>query len=152
AAGALAGLASGQFTVVLPQVAAQVTGPDDLAAGRELLTAVATTVDRMVLLADAPPAVAAPVFDLAAAKAGLLTRLDPNTTIAARVNSRLVIRVVAGVGRRDNLDPVMASPRFDDPMWQALRELGGGWLLPGLEKVPPDTATLVRTNPGFVAA
>jgi hypothetical protein len=46
----------------------------------------------------------------------------------------------------------MASPQFNDPMWQALRDLGHGWLLPGLEKVPPDTATLVRTNPTFVAA
>jgi hypothetical protein len=37
-------------------------------------------------------------------------------------------------------------------MWEAVRDLGQGWLLPGLELVPPDTATLVRTNPGFVAA
>jgi hypothetical protein len=37
-------------------------------------------------------------------------------------------------------------------MWEALRELGRGWFLPGLELVPPDTATLVRTNPAFVAS
>jgi len=42
------------------------------------------------------------------------------------------VDVVVGVARRDVLDPVMASPRYDDPMWQALRDLGAGWLLPGL--------------------
>jgi hypothetical protein len=152
AAGALASLATGTFTAVLPRPAAQLTGPDDLAAGRELISAAAGAVDRMVLVADAPAAPPGPPFDLATVKAGLLTRLDPARTIAARINSRLTIGVVPGVPRRDDLDPVMACPRFDDPMWQALRDLGGGWLLPGLEKVPPDTATLVRTNPGFVAA
>ncbi len=152
AAVTLAGLAGGRFVPALPKVAAQVTGPADIAAGRELLAAVATVVDRMVLVTDAPPAAAGPAFDLAAARTGLLSRLNPATTIAARVNSRLAIDVVVGVARRDDLDPVMACPRFDDPMWQALRDLGPDWLLPGLENVPPDTATLVRTNPGFVAA
>src|SRR6266498_1029145 len=46
----------------------------------------------------------------------------------------------------------MGCPQFLDPMWEALRELGRGWFLPGLELVPPDTATLVRTNPAFVAS
>jgi hypothetical protein len=46
----------------------------------------------------------------------------------------------------------MACPVFLDPMWEAVRDLGRDWMLPGLELVPPDTATLVETNPSFVAA
>ena len=77
-------------------------------------------------------------------------KLDPETTVAARVRVRLDVRAIAGVAPRDDLDPVMACPKFLDPMWEAVRDLGHGWLLPGLEQVPPDTATLVRTNPSFV--
>ena len=46
----------------------------------------------------------------------------------------------------------MACPQLNDPMWKALHGLGPDWLLPGLSLVPPDTVTVVRTNPGFVAA
>lgn len=152
AATTLAGLATGQYTSLLPLVKGSVTAADDLAAAHEMVTAVASAMDRMVTVGDAPLAPAAPAFDLAAAKAGLMTRLDPGVTVSARLAGRLDIRAIVGVPRRDDLDPVMASPRFNDPMWQAVRDLGPGWLLPGLELVPPDTATLVRTNPAFVAA
>ena len=152
AATTLAGLATGQYTSLLPLVKGSVTGADDLAAAHDMVTAVALAMDRMVQIGDALPSPASPAFDLAAAKAGLMTRLDPGVTVAARLAGRLDIRAIVGVPRRDDLDPVMASPQFKDPMWQAVRDLGSGWLLPGLELVPPDTATLVRTNPAFVAA
>jgi hypothetical protein len=109
-------------------------------------------LDRFVRIGDSPDPAPGPAFDLAGARVGLLARTDPEVTVAARVNVRLAIKVIAGVGRRDDLDPVMASPAFNDPMWKALSDLGPAWMLPGLEKVPPDTATLVQTNPGFVAA
>jgi len=152
AAATLAGLAGGNFVSLLPAVAVQVGGADDLAAARDMVSAVALALDRTVLIGDAPPPAVGPALDLATANSALLTRLDPNLTVAARLNGRLDIRVRAGVARRDDLDPVMACPQFNDPMWQAVRDLGAGWLLPGLELVPPDTATLVRTNPSFVAA
>ena len=152
AAATLSGLAGGHFTSVLPNVVANVTGADDLAAARDMMSAVAASVDRMVSINDAPLPAAAAVFDLAATKASLLQRLDPNTTVAARLTGRLTIRVIAGVARRDELDPVMACPQFNDPMWKGVSDLDKQWLLPGLQLIPPDTATLVRTNPSFVAA
>lgn len=148
----IAGLAIGNFTGVLPTATGASTGASDLAAGHELVLAAATAIDRMVGIGDAPPSAAAPSFDLAAARTGLLARLDPGVTVPARIQSRLVIGVRAGVPRRDVLDPIMASPQFNDPMWRAVNGLGAEWLLPGLDKVLPDTATLVKTNPSFVAA
>ena len=148
----LTGLTSGHFVGVLPTVVPQVTGTDDLAAAREMVVAVAGAIDRMVSINDSPPPAAAPALDLARANTALLNRLDPNITVAARLKDRLDIKVITGVPRRDELDVVMACPQFNDPMWQALRQLDTQWLLPGLQLVPPDTATLVRTNPVFVAA
>jgi hypothetical protein len=46
----------------------------------------------------------------------------------------------------------MASPVFHDVMYEPLRDLSEQWLLPGLERVPQDTATLVETNPSVVAS
>lgn len=145
-------LASGVFAVPLPQVTAEVTGPADLDGTKEFVAAVATAFDSVVSVADAPAPPADPALDLAAAHSSLLTKLDPEITISARVQFRLDVRTIRGVAARDDLDPVMGCPQFLDPMWEALRELGRDWFLPGLELVPPDTATLVRTNPGFVAS
>ena len=148
----IASLATGAFHANLPVAAAALTGADDLQAGHDLVSAVAVALDRFVRISDSPEPAPGPAFDLVGARVGLLARTDPQVTVAARVNVRLAINVIAGVARRDDLDPVMASPVFNDPMWKALSDLGPAWMLPGLEKVPPDTATLVRTNPGFVAA
>jgi hypothetical protein len=134
-------------------VAADVTGPADLDAAKELVVGAAAAFDTLVTVADAPAPPAGPTLDLVAGRSGLLTKLDPEVTIPARVRFRLDDRVVIrGVPRRDDLDPVMGCPQFLDPMWEALRDLGRDWFLPGLELVPPDTATLVRTNPAFVAS
>ena len=146
-------LAAGTFAAALPQVAAQVTGPADLDAAKELVSGVASAFDTLVTVADAPAPPAGPTLDLATGRSGLLTKLDPEVTISARAQFRLDAHLtIRGVPPRDDLDPVMGCPQFLDPMWEALRDLGRDWLLPGLELVPPDTATLVRTNPPFVAS
>lgn len=152
AATTLAGLAEGRFVSLLPTVRVQVLGASDLTAASTMYSAVALALDRVVLGTDAPAAPLGPTVDLAVARAGLLVRLDPALTVPTRVRARLTIDVRAGVPRRDELDPVMASPHFNDPMWKALRDVNINWLLPGLDKVLPDTATLVRTNPTFVTA
>jgi hypothetical protein len=145
-------LAVGAFSVPLPHAVPTVTGPADLDGANELLGSVATAFDRVVAEADAPRAPPGPVLDLATQKSGLLVKLDPAVTIAARLGLRLIGRPIRGVEPRDDLDPVMGCPQFLDPMWEGVRDLGAGWFLPGLELVPPDTATLVRTNPAFVAS
>jgi hypothetical protein len=50
----------------------------------------------------------------------------------------------------DPLEPVMDSPVFPQPMYEALRDLSQDYLLPGLEHVPANTVTLLGTNPRFV--
>ncbi len=145
-------LVSGAFSVPLAEAEARVIGATDLEAARELVGAAAAAFDRLASQADAPPPAAGPVFDLGSARSGLLASFNPEVTIPARVHARLDVRTIRDVVPRDDLDEVMGCPQFLDPMWEAVRDLGHGWMLPGLELVPPDTATLVRTNPSFVAA
>ncbi len=147
----LESLASGTFAVALPEAVAGAAGAADLDAARELVGAAAAAFDRLVTVGDAPAASAGPALDLGTVRTGLLAKLDPEVTIPARVRVRLEVKTIRPVQPRDELDPVMGCPQFLDPMWEAVRDLGHGWMLPGLELVPPDTATLVRTNPTFVA-
>jgi hypothetical protein len=127
-------------------------GPTDAALLADLVARLTATVDRDVSAADAPDPPERPTLDLAAARTGLLAALDPERTIPARIHTRLTVNAQRGIVPADPLEPVMASPVFLDPMYAPLRDLSEQWLLPGLEHVPQDTATLVETNPPFVAA
>lgn len=49
------------------------------------------------------------------------------------------------------LTQVMAAPSFATPMYKPLRDLHD-MLLPGLEKTPPNTIALLKTNPRFIEA
>ena len=52
----------------------------------------------------------------------------------------------------DPIEPVMAYPKFDRPMYEPLRELGQDWLLPGLDQIQPNTVTLMLANQRFIEA
>lgn len=48
------------------------------------------------------------------------------------------------------VETVMAAPYFPQPMYEPLRELSPELLLPGLDKVKPDTVLALRTNRRFI--
>jgi hypothetical protein len=50
----------------------------------------------------------------------------------------------------DGLAPVMDSPTFPQPMYEALRDLSQDYLFPGLEHVPSNTVQLLQTNAKFI--
>jgi hypothetical protein len=50
----------------------------------------------------------------------------------------------------DDLDPIMDAPTFPQPMYEVLRDLSQDFLLPGLERVPPNTIQLLQTNAKFI--
>ncbi len=97
-----------------------------------------------------------PKLDLTHIAEALLTRLDPKLTIAARVKTRI------NLGGRafpfhtqpdgDDLEPVMAAPRFDLPMYKPLVELSPHFLLPGLEGVARNSIGLLQSNRRFIEA
>ena len=92
-------------------------------------------------------------FTLGSLSAAILGQLNPATTIASRVKGRIQMKIASFAGQTgDSLSPIMAAPEFPRPMYEALRDISPDFLLPGLEHVLPNTATLVQTNPEFVEA
>jgi hypothetical protein len=91
----------------------------------------------------------APQMDLLATKVDLLESVDPEKTINARIQASLKIARPDQPGA-DPLEPILDAPDFPQPMYEALRDLSQDFLFPGLEHVPPNTVTLLVTNPKFV--
>jgi hypothetical protein len=50
----------------------------------------------------------------------------------------------------DNLVPAMAYPDFEDPMYEKLRDISSELLIPNLNLIPPNTISLLITNPEFI--
>lgn len=103
-------------------------------------------------------------LDLPKTKAALLQTVNPETTIRARVQASIQVdgstrpagdsRALAANAQQtsDPLEPLQDAPAFPQPMVEALRDLSQDFLFPGLEHVPPNTVTLLATNPQFVEA
>jgi hypothetical protein len=98
---------------------------------------------RTTKIADAPekPPLAA---TLNVAQTMALAAIDPNVTIVNRARAQLVLPTTG-----DPLRPLLGQPQFPRPM---SRELTPQQLLPGVDRVPPETAALLVTNPPFVEA
>jgi hypothetical protein len=95
-----------------------------------------------------PPVRTAPPLDIDELKGRVHERLNPATTIPARVASL----VTAPGWTADTLEPVLAAPEFPTPMYQALAAMSKEWLLPGLERVPANTLALLTANKRFIEA
>ena len=88
-------------------------------------------------------------MDLSDTADKLLPSINPEKTINARVQASL--RTANGAEPRgDLLEPILDAPDFPQPMYEAVRDLSQDFLFPGLEHVPPNTVTLLQTNPKFV--
>jgi hypothetical protein len=90
----------------------------------------------------------------------LLAGLDPRKTISSRLSARLATPrpgnalLAAPLGQAEPEEAALAafSPEFPQPMYEALRELAPGLLLPGAGQIPPNRVTIVQTNPAFIEA
>jgi hypothetical protein len=90
--------------------------------------------------------------NLEGAREALLAALHPRTSFADAIAPRLRLGPGVGLRRPDPLEPVLATPEFDMPMFRPLEELSRDWIAAGLDQVPADTVTLLETNQRFVEA
>lgn len=111
-------------------------------------------VAELVKVADVgalPLTEARPLLDVA--KAELVTRLDPRTTVvdATRARLRVDLSRVSPWLVSEVIRPIMAAPRFDRPMYKALDDYNREWLVPGLGTLPnPEMVTVLEANDAFV--
>jgi hypothetical protein len=109
-------------------------------------------------VAAAPEQPALVAFDLAAAASAVLRRTDPSLTVPARVGAMIrfggrdVRDPPEGIAVAPTLDRVMAYPTFDVPAYLYLAGHDRSRFCPGIDEIPPDSVTLLETNPRFIEA
>jgi hypothetical protein len=127
---------------------AEVTGSDSPAAAA-FRGAASLHQQQLMDTVSAPPPGPCDELPLGDTAAGLMAGLDPKVTVPARLKPR--IRIPAGAWEKDDpLEPIMAAPEFPQPMYAPLRDMSQEWLLPGLEKVPQNTLTVLESNTRFI--
>jgi hypothetical protein len=143
-------LVAGTFTTAQPVV--ESLGLDaaaKTAARAELVTSLRDLTDRVVRAvgdATGPPALSG---GLDALYGTVLAALDPRTTLPAAVNSQ--IAALPGALATSFAD-IMPAPELSEPTYDNLAAISHDWLLPGLDQLPPDTATLAASNRSFISA
>jgi hypothetical protein len=111
---------------------------------RAAASAVATYIAQKTALID--DAVEKPPLPgtMAATQALVVAALDPAAALLARASVQVAVPTTG-----DPLRPRLGAPQFTRPMSLALTPQQ---LLPGVDKVPDETAALLVTNPRFVEA
>jgi hypothetical protein len=162
--GTAAPLAPGMASPLTPPLAARATR-FETAASRDVVAAV--TASRAVPLQTAALAFSALVRDngaldlpvtpprptLAIARQTLLDATAPRATITAYARSRLTKLpswLAPNWFENGRVDRIMAAPRFDRAMYEAVDAYDRDWLVPGLGAIAEtDFVTVLLTNPAF---
>lgn len=122
-------------------------GVDSIEAGN--FRRAASAIAGRLGIKPAPPA--RPALDLGALGRKLTAALDPKRAWPVLI-AHEVILTFSPVWLQDpeHLVPALAYPDFDDAMYEKLRDLSAELFLPNIKLIPPDTITLLRTNPPFI--
>jgi hypothetical protein len=111
------------------------------------------TIANMVPIPKAPP-----LANVGTLSTGIVGALQPKQLVHNRVVNSITLKVFnPGTGTYtqqslDKLKPIMAYPKFDDPMFGELKLLSQEYVLPNIDKVPINSVTLMETNQGFIEA
>ena len=91
-------------------------------------------------------------LDLGRAAADTLQQLEPLRTIPARVQMQVFVPGHFMAELVESFDRIMAYPRIDKPMYEPLKDLGAELFLPNIQRIPPNSITLLETNQPFIEA
>lgn len=141
-AGNLGSIITERGSIALPELD---TGADDRFKGAVIASigSLVGTLDEIDL--DEPE------LKLSEVGSALISVVHPRRHIEARLEARLTIPTTLP-SRPDPLDEVMGAPSFPQPAYEALRDVDDDLLLPGLERLEPNTVTLLETNQRFIEA
>ncbi len=90
-------------------------------------------------------------FDVANADAKLSNAVKPTSAFAKLVAAQVNFTFNPGwLLQPEHLIPAMAYPDFSDPMYEKLRDISSELFLPNLQLIPPNTISLLETNPPFI--
>jgi hypothetical protein len=98
----------------------------------------------------AGPTRAVPTLGVARVTGHTLERLKSDSTVPASVSGTVDVPSRLGGQQPDTVLEVMAYPRIDLPMYEALRDTSVEEFVPNLGLVPPNTITLLLTDHAFI--
>ncbi len=128
--------------------ASAVVAGDSVEAAR-FRVAATHLVSRAVIRLPEAPAPAA--FELSLGHAKLLTAIDPRVSFPRRL-SAIVKLPNLSLERPEEIVDAMAHPDFEDAMYSYLRDINKELLIPNLQLIPPNSISLLETNPPFIEA
>jgi hypothetical protein len=90
-------------------------------------------------------------FDIANADRKLSAAIDPRVAFPKLVAAEVLYTFnPLWLLEPEHLVPAMAYPDFSDPMYEKLRDISSELFLPNLQLIPPNTISLLVTNPEFI--
>jgi len=123
------------------------TADADSVDARNFRTAAIEMQTRLVVrVPEKPPRLA---FDIANGNTKLLRAIDPRVSFPRRL-SALVKLPGLKLEQPEEIVDAMAHPDFEDAMYSYLRDISKELLIPNLHLVPPNTISLLETNPKFI--
>lgn len=94
-----------------------------------------------------------PVFSGVETVAGqILEQLDPAKAMARKLSSTININKNGEFVPLQSLDPVMAYPEIEEPVYKYLLELSQNYILPNVDKLPDNSISIIGTNQSFIEA
>jgi hypothetical protein len=104
------------------------------------------------LAIEAPVTTRRPM-DLSIAHNKLITALEPTVAWPRLIGAQVLFPISPNwFIESERIVPAMTYPDFDDPMYEKLRDISTELLLPNVTLIPPDTISLLETNPPFIEA
>jgi len=83
-------------------------------------------------------------------KPDLMTNLAPRSTAPQRVYARVSTAKGGVLAPPKSGESIIPGVTFPQPMYEALRDISSGYLLPGVEHLEADTVTLLTSNARFI--
>src|SRR5205085_485847 len=83
----------------------------------------------------------------------ILQQTQPQVTFAQRYAA--CVQTAQGLGGRKSYDPLappMPYPKFLNPMYKYLLDMGPEWIMPGLASIPQNSVTLLKNNQKVIEA
>jgi hypothetical protein len=105
-------------------------------------------IDTRMAIVVPPPTVV--TLDVSNAYTKVSTAIHPYTAFPIRLAALIKFPGYISFTQPDKIFPAMAYPDFEDPMYKYLNAISQELLLPNIKLVPPNTISLLQTNPKFI--
>lgn len=93
---------------------------------------------------------AAPAVDAVALQSSILERIDPLQAIRRKHTG--LLSQSKSRGTADRIEPIMAHPALNVPLYEPLAALSSSYLIPGIDKIPNNSISLLEVNRKFIEA